>query len=174
MGFLVGRDGNISVIRLGALLASLGLVVIVAGLIIFSFEQSSYQSPLAVEPFPGAQPWGEENISGTARKLQYQIPGKTPEEVRDYYQQKITEHYGSDTQNPNITCQRIPRDGNFPDYREGSTTVVPYFYTCMFERAGFRTLQFTRVVIQPGLFNEDPEKNTQGMTVVEYEQQWER
>lgn len=171
MSFFLGRDGNISVIRVGTVLAVLGIVFIVGGLIIFSLELSTYQTPLQIDPPPGAVDWGVNNISATYRTQDYQIPGQTPEEVVAYYQQKLNDFYGNDSTNPNRQCVRTPDVGNFPDYREGGDS-VPYFYSCMFERSGFRALQFTRVFIQPGVFNADPQLNTQGMTVVRHEQQW--
>jgi hypothetical protein len=173
MSFLLGRDGKISLFRVGVLVAVLGAVFIVGGFLIFTLEQTTYQSPLNVDPYPGAQDWGTRGISPTARNVAYKIPGKTPDEVAAYYQQKVEEYYNNDTANPNSKCVRVPSQGNALDYRPESTNSVPYYYSCMFERAGFGILQSTRVIIQPGVKNTDPNLNTEGMTVVQYEQQWQ-
>jgi len=181
MSFLVGRDGNISVIRAGALVAVIGIIFIVGGLILFTFEQASYQAPLNIDPFPGAVEQAQIPISSTLRRVEYQIPGKTPEEVKEYYQQKLDQLNGAD---PNDVlrdkCVRLPsEDSNarFLDYVEGSGN-VPYYFRCVFNRSGFRLLQTTEVQILPGTYKENAqgevEWDTRGATVVRYEQQWER
>lgn len=49
---------------------------------------------------------------------------------------------------------------------------APFQFSCMFDHSGFRSTQYTLVVIYPGLANPDP-LDAAGMTVVKYEQLWQ-
>jgi hypothetical protein len=173
MNFLLGRDGKISVFRVGVAAAVLGILFIVGGIIIFSIEQTTYAQPLNIDPYPNAIDWGTIVYSNTSRSLRFKIPNKTPEDVVAYYQQKLDEFYGKDTSDPNAKCQRIPAAGNSPDYDPTKSDKVPYYYTCMFDRSGFNTLQSTQVKIQPGVKNSDPKLDSEGATVVSHDQQWQ-
>jgi hypothetical protein len=167
MSFLTGRDGKISVVRLGTIVAILGILFVVGGVVAFQAEQNSFKSPLEVVPYPAAEDWGQDQISPVSRTLFYRIQGTSPEEVAAYYQQKLNELNG----NSDEKCKRNPSVGDFPDSNRPG--VVPYEITCLFERTGFNANQTTVIVIQPGVANEDPELDTLGMTVISHDQRWQ-
>jgi hypothetical protein len=174
MSFLLDRKGNLSIIRIAILIGAVGLIVIVAGFALYSIEASTYQSPLNIDPPPSAVQWGEPtNGPGARRVTYYQVPDMTPEEVAAYYQEKLDEHYDNKPTDYDreLCVRRPPGDINFQAYEEGQGT-LPYLYTCVFDRAGFRTLQTTEIRIEPGILHPDG-TDTRGVTVVEYKQTWE-
>lgn len=172
--FLLGRDGKISIFRVGIAAAVLGVLFAIGGFVVFALEGNTYKSPLFIDPYPGAQQWGDpKNLSDSERTIPYQIKGATPEQVLEYYQKKLDDIYHQDPNEPNAKCQRFPPTGNFPDFDNHKPGVVAYYYSCAFERTGFRASQSTIVTIQPGIHNDDPKLNTEGMTIVQYTQQWE-
>ena len=184
MSFLLGRDGKISVLRASLLAIAVGALFIVGALISFQIDRASRQSPLDVDPYPGAESWGERTTGRTRRSVYYLIEGADAETVAAYYQQKLNDFYGTnpeaeqnkpeDQREPNIKCKRFPDTGNFSDYQP-DTGKPPYQTTCTFDRSGFQTTQVTVVIIQPGASNSsDPNfVNTEGKTVVEYQQEWQ-
>ena len=184
MTFLLGRDGKISVFRASLLAIAIGGLFIVGAIVSFQIDQASHQSPLDIETYPGAVSWGGKTTGRTERSVYYLIPNVDPETVVAYYQQKLNEFYGTnpdtesskpaDQQEPNYECLRFPRTGNVDNYIPDTGT-VPYQYKCTFDRSGFQSTQVTVVVIQPGVSNSsDPNfTNTEGQTVVEYQQRWQ-
>lgn len=168
MSFLAGRDGKLSIFRVGILAAVLGILLIGGGFAALILDNNSFRQPLEVAPYPGAEPCGTEGDSGASRNIYYCIPGVEPEPVADYYTQKLIEHNGSRDE----LCERIPFEGTFPN--AGQPGVVPYEFKCAFNRSGIGGgFQLTVVTIQPGVFSSDPARNTEGQTVVRYEQRWE-
>jgi hypothetical protein len=167
MSFLVGRDGNISLFRVGTLVAVVGILMIVGGVAAFFLDQNSYKSPLDIEPYPGAQEWGTVRETGASRRLVFRIQGASPEEVAAYYSQKLQAFAGSEE-----SCKRVPAEGEVAGAGRNSS-VVPYWYTCLFQRTGLRASQTTTVTIQPGVFNTNPDLDTRGLTVVEHNQRWQ-
>jgi len=167
MSFVLGRDGKVSVVRVGTIIAIVGIIFVVGGIFAFQADQNSYKAPLEIAPFPNAEAWGEDAVSPVSRILFYRIQGVSPEDVASYYQQKLNEMDGSSGEQ----CKRNPSAGTFPDSdRPG---VVPYEITCLFERVGLNANQTTLVKIQPGVSNADPEMNTLGMTVISHDQRWQ-
>lgn len=167
---MLGRDGNISIIRVGTIAAIIGILVIIGGVVSFLIDRASHQVPLEVEVFPGAQLWGQRTHSDTGRTVYYQIANASPDQVKDYYQQKMNDFYPSDTELELRTCKRNPLNGNFPEYDRGTAGITPFQWSCMFDRSGFQITQSTRVNIQPGI----PANGTAGLTIVAYEQIWQR
>ncbi len=184
MSFLLGSDGKISVLRVSLLAIAVGGLFIIGAIISIQIDVTSRRAPLDIEVYPGATPWGEQSRGRSQRSLYFQIPDTEPEVVVEYYQQKLNEFYGTTPENergkplsqqiPNAECVRLPRQGNFSDYEPGNG-LPAYQYTCIFDRSYSDILQVTEVIIQPGVRNDsDPNApNTEGMTVVEYRQQWE-
>ncbi len=168
MSVFLGRDGNISIFRVALLVALLGILFIGGALLSFFIDQTSRQSPLNIEPYPGAEPMGEIPNGPTARSLIFRVRDASPEQVAEYYQQKLTEFSGAD----DLECSRIPRVGVYPE-AEGRNDVVPYQFICHFDRSGFRATQYTKVKIQPGIFSAVPAENTLGYTMIEHEQRWQ-
>lgn len=168
MSIFMGRDGSISIFRLALAVALIGFLFIGGAAVTFFVDQSSRQSPLDIEPFPGAEALGEIPASGSARSLIFRVRDATPEQVAEYYQQKLTEFSGDDPQE----CARIPRSGVYPE-AQGRNDIVPYQFICHFDRSGFRATQYTKVTIQPGIFSTDPAANTLGFTMIEHEQRWQ-
>jgi hypothetical protein len=163
---MFGRDGKLSVIRLGTIAAVIGILLIVAAVAAVYIDRTSHQVPLDVEVYKGAIAWGApRQLSVSARSVVYQIQGATPEQVVAFYQSKLNEFNG----NSEESCQRSPSQGNFLEFEKGNTEVVPFQFSCMFDRSGLGVSQYTRVNIQPGIKS----MKTEGMTIVEYEQHWQ-
>ncbi|MBC7812411.1 MAG: hypothetical protein H7175_14740 [Burkholderiales bacterium] len=163
-----------SIIRIGTIVAIVGILAIVLGVGAFFVDQASYKTPLDIAAYPSAVPWGlPQSVSPTQRNIYFQVPGVDPAEVASYYQEKLDEHYAQNINNPDRErCVRIPAEGVFDDSLT-SNEVVPFQFVCVFGRFGFNSSQQTTVYIQPGLQNDDPAKNTEGMAVVQYEQIWQ-
>ena len=168
MSFVVGRDGNISLLRVGTLVGIVGILLIGGGIAAYVLDQNSYKVPLEVEPFPAAESWGNVRQAGSSRRLVFRIPNAAPEDVVNYYEQRLREFEGNDTQG----CTRVPATGEFEQSRSDSS-IAPYSFTCLFQRTGIGASQQTTVKIQPGVSNSDPQLNTLGMTVVEHSQRWQ-
>ena len=164
---MFGRDGNISVIRLGTIAALIGVLFIVGAVIFFFIDRGSHQVPLHIEPYPGATNGGQVTRSATSRTEFYQIPNVSPEEVVAYYQEKMDGFYGAGAERELRECKRFPAFGNQFEYDRGDPGVTPYQFTCLFDRSGFFVTQFTTIIIQPGI------DENEGMTVVAHEQTWE-
>lgn len=163
------RDGGFSLIRVGLIAAFIGVLIIAGGAISFFMDRASRQTPLEIELYPGAALWGTRTRSVTAQSVYYQVPNTSPEQVKDYYQQKMNQFYSGDEAPELRSCKRNPSSGNFLEYDRGNPEVVPYQWSCMFDRSGFQITQSTRVNIQPGVAS----NGTAGMTIVEYEQVWQ-
>jgi hypothetical protein len=164
---MLGRDGNISIIRVGTLAAIAGVLLILGAIVFFFIDRASHQVPLDIEPYPGAISGGQIGRSSTSRTALFNVPNASPEEVVAYYQDKMNSFYGSDTEAEFRQCKRFPSTGEQPEYTRGVAGVVPYQYTCLFDRSGFFVTQSTAVVIQPGIGDRE------GTTVVAYEQIWQ-
>ena len=167
MSFIVGKDGDISLFRVGALIAVVGILLIGGGIAAFFLDQNTYKAPLEVEPFPQATPWGKVNETASTRRSVYLVDGASPEDVEAYYQQKLQGLEGQDS-----TCTRLPAVGVL-EASKTDPSVVPYTITCLFQRSGLQASQVTTVKIQPGVFNSDPTLNTQGKTVIEHSERWQ-
>jgi len=163
---ILGRDGNISVIRVGTIAAILGILVILGGVAFFFIDRASHQRPFEIDPYPGATIWFTKTLSSNARQVVYRVQGASPDDVAAYYQQKLSQIEGSNTD----PCIRFPSVGNYEAYNKDKKAGVPYRYSCMFDRSGFQISQFTRVNIEPGI----EANNSAGMVVIENEQYWQR
>lgn len=165
---ITGKDGKISVVRVGTLTAILGVLIILGAVVTFLIDQQARRRPLTVDP-PDAAVWrGEREIGLTEQWVQYSVAegDMSMDDVVAYYNDRLKRF--DDSQE----CKRSPRgDANYSDYIEG-TGRVPFQWQCMFENSGFNTTQFTLVRIQPGVYREDSAVNTEGMIVIQYEQQW--
>ncbi len=164
---MFNRKGQLSVIRIGVFAGILGILLIGAAVVSYFADQSSKQSPLEIELYPSAQYWGNNNERDTSRDVFYRSPD-SPEAVAAYYQQKLEAFYGNRDQ----SCVRLPATGeNLGSATD--TSIVPYQFICLFDNSGFRTTQYTRVVISPGQPNADPFYDAAGMAVIKYEEQWQ-
>jgi hypothetical protein len=167
---MITRDGNISIFRLGLLAAGIGILALVIGIIALVTDQNSYRAPLEIAPYPGAESRGERVLSPVERIQYFVVGGGIPiETVATYYQQLLDQHYGQDANTPlgdREDCQRV-------EYESGE---VPFQFTCVFNRSGFgfggALYQTTAIEIQPGVRNNDPALNTEGMVVIGHRQTW--
>ena len=164
---ILGRDGNISIIRVGTIAAILGILIILGGIGLFFVDRASHQRPYDVDPYPGATLWYTAPRGANARQVVYRIPNATADDVAAYYQKKLTELVGSGGDDK---CIRFPSTGNYEAYDKGDKSLPPFRYSCMFDRSGFQISQYTRVNIEPGV----EANNSAGMVVVENEQYWQR
>lgn len=168
MGFLAGRDGKISVFRVGIIIGIVGILLVLGGFGALFLDNNSFQQPLDIVPYPNSEECGVNNRSGNGRNVFYCVSGVDPLVVAQYYTEKLAELNGNNDE----SCQRNPFEGEFPNSRQ--TGVVPYEFKCAFNRSGIGGgFQSTVVTIQPGVFNSDPALNTEGKTVVLYEQRWQ-
>jgi hypothetical protein len=167
MGFLFSRDGSISAVRVGTLIAIFGLLLVIAAGISFFIDQGTRRVPLEIEPPPGAIAGGLIPIGAFRRERYYTLNGVEAGAVAVYYDEKLQAMEGGAASE----CLRFPRVGEFDGYERGNG-LVPYEYRCIFDRSGFNTTQYTTVTIQPGIWDSDPEKNREGSVVVRYEQVW--
>lgn len=163
---ILGRDGNISVIRVGTIAAILGILVIIAGIALFFVDRASHQRPFEIDPYPGATLWFTRSTASNSREVVYRVQGASADDVVAYYQQKLTQISGSSAD----PCLRFPSVGNYDAYDQGGKKGVPYRYSCMFDRSGFQISQFTRVNIEPGI----EANESAGMVVIQNEQYWQR
>ncbi len=169
MSFLTGRDGQISVVRVGTIVAIIGVLLIVFAAVAFYFDQTSRQVPLEIEPYPGAESMGNPEPQGTTRNLFFIVPNTAPEEVVQYYQQMMDSQYGDTGE----SCIRFPDETSVYPNPNNLPNVAPYEFICLFDRSGFYATQFTRVRIQPGLPDSDPALSQEGNTLIEYLQRWD-
>ncbi len=169
MSFLLGRDGQLSIVRVGTVVAVVGVLLVIGAAVAFYLDQASHQVPLDVAVYPGAESLGEPAPTGTNRTLYFIVRDTPPEEVVQYYDQILEDQY-KDT---GESCQRYPNEVDNYTNSEGRNDVVPYEFICLFDRSGFYATQFTKVTIQPGLFDSDSRVNQLGNTLIEYQQRWQ-
>jgi hypothetical protein len=162
------KRGGISIVRLGLLAGLVGALLVALGVVAFFSDQASRRGPFHIEPYPNAVAWGTGQSGETFRELFYKVEGVPPEQVVRYYEQKLKEHTGESQAH----CVRNPPTGEAPT-SPNVPSFIPYQFTCLFDNAGYRATQYTRVLIYPGSFNEDPFLNSQGNTVILYEQHWQ-
>ncbi len=165
---MLGRDGNISIVRAGLIAGIIGILVIVGGVISFFLDRSQHQQPLRIDPYPNSVEWGSRVWSSISTSDLFQIPGVSAEDVESYYQQKMDDFYGMDADLAFRLCKRDPVAGNYPAYDRGEAGVAPYQIRCLFDDSGFFITRFTLIVIQPGVG-----ENT-GMTLVEHQYTWQK
>ncbi len=163
---ILGRDGNLSIIRVGTIAVIIGILVILGGVAFFFIDRASHQRPYEIDPYPGASVWFTKSLASNARQVVYRVTGVSADEVAAYYEQKLEQTEGSNAD----PCIRFPSVGNYEAYDKGDRSGVPYRYSCMFDRSGFQISQFTRVNIEPGI----EANNSVGMVVIENEQYWQR
>lgn len=164
----MNRRGGPSIVRLGLIAGLIGLLLMGVGVAAFFIDQSSRRQPFEVAPFPGAEAWGTGVVTETSRELFYKVTTASPDEVARYYQQKMVEHYGNDQEH----CVRMPPTGEAPT-SPNVPNFIPFQYICLFDNSGLNTTQYTRILIYPGSYNDDPFMNSQGQTVILYQQQWQ-
>jgi hypothetical protein len=165
---MFNRRGELSIVRIGLIVGLLGILAIGVGVVAFFGDQASRQVPLDIASYPGAEAWGQADVRGTSRKLLFRVPTVAPEQVVQYYQQKMNEFYGG----TEFACVRSPSSGEVQPV-PGVVNPIPYQFACLFDRSGFNTTQYTRVVVYPGQPNDDPFLDAQGYTVIVYEQVWQ-
>jgi hypothetical protein len=167
MSFLFGRDGDISLFRVGTVIGVVGVLLLVGGVAAYFIDQNSYRSPLAVDPYPGAEVWGNVREQGSSRVALYLVDNATTDEVVAYYQQRLDEYSDGEDM-----CVRTPATGVSPDSAT-DPTIAPYTVRCLFQRSGLGVSQQTIITIQPGVRGTDAQTNTSGKTVIEHRQSWQ-
>lgn len=174
MSVFVGRDGNISVLRVGIALVILGAAVIVGGFVLFQLELRTFKAPLNVDLFPGGQQISSEESGQRSRKVVYVVPATTPEDVMAFYDQRMAEYYDEPLNAiSRERCFRFPVADNFDGYVEGAGT-VPYEFRCNFNDSGWGgALRYTTVVIQPGVRDDTENIDMTGSTIIIYDQYWD-
>ena len=103
---MFGRDGNLSIIRVGTLAAIVGVLFIIGAIVFFFIDRGSHQVPLEIEPFPGAANSGVITRSSTSQTEYFQITTASPEDVVAYYQGKMDGFYDAGTEKELRECKR--------------------------------------------------------------------
>lgn len=168
MSMFFDSRGKISVVRTSAFFIVIGLLFVVGSFVYVAIETESSRSPLYVALPPNAEEWSVQPMVTEPRQLvYYKVPTTDVESVAEHYQQEARN-------TDNEQCRRSPAIGNFPDYVPNTGT-VPYLWTCIFQRANIPGVsQTTEITIQPGVPNADPFLDTEGYTVIQYDQRWQR
>ena len=164
----MNKRGGISIVRLGLIAGLVGVLLVGFGIVAFTSEQATHRTPFAPPLYPGAEAWGTGNVGESSRELFYKVSNATPDEVARFYQQKMIEHYGNNQEH----CVRNPPEGEAPT-SPNVPNFIPFQYICMFDNSGFRTTQYTRVLIYPGSSSEEAFLDSEGQTVILYEQHWQ-
>lgn len=170
MTFLQGRDGNISVIRVGLMMMAIAVLLVIGSVIAVSLDQSARRVPLEIRLPAGAEPWGERTYAPTWRQLFYRVPGADADAVAAHYIEEVRSYAGNDPNDPN-KCNRFPQFGEFVNF--DARGEPPYYWLCMFDRSGVNASQWTQVTIHPGVPDPDPQMDTSGDVVIIYEQLWQ-
>jgi len=157
-----------SLLRNIIIIVVIGAILVGGGILSFLADQASHQTPLEIDPYPGAEMWGYGDQNRASRVVYYKIRDASPEDVADYYQDRLNQH----TNGTQEQCVRLPDIGEYPASDLGPG-VPPYQFRCLFDNSGFQATQYTQVIVSPGLYNTDPEYNTEGLTIVRYEQVWQ-
>lgn|GEM_PF-2440301 len=158
--------GRISVVKSSLFFVGLGLLIMLASFLFVSVETQAARSPLDVTLPGNAEEWSMLAFEGRPiQRVFYRVPTTDVDSVVSHYQQQA-EQFGAEP------CNRFPPSGDYPGYDpdEGN---VQYEWKCLFERSNLPSVaQSTLVIIQPGVKNEDPFLDSEGYTVIEYEQRW--
>jgi hypothetical protein len=165
MNFLLGRDGKFSALRAAILVAVLGTVFVIFGVIFFFVDRASREGPFNIEVYPGAAQLSDETSSPNSRTVFYSVQGATAEDVTAHYQRELTEFAGGDVME---RCVRFPAVGNFQEFDRGEVS-SPFEYSCMFDNSAFGMSQYTRVNIFPWIEANQP----QDLIYIEYDQIWQ-
>jgi hypothetical protein len=164
----MNRRGGIPIVRLGLGAGLIGALLVGLGVAAYLADQSSRRTPFDIPLYPSAEAWGTGEVTQGSRELFYRVANASPEQVVGYYQQKMVEHYGNNQEH----CVRMPPTGEAPTSAD-VPNFIPFKYTCLFDNSGINSSQYTRVEIYPGSYHEDPFMNSQGQTVILYEQHWQ-
>lgn len=166
--YFFDKRGKLSVVKTGLFFMGLGLLFVFGSAAYVAIETESARSPLHIPIPEGAENWAVETHGDRAfQESFFKIFTTDVEGVVGHYQQQA-DQFGSER------CKRLPPNGDFPDYDPEEGT-VPYIWQCLFERANVPGVsQTTQVTIQPGIKNEDPFLDTEGYTVIQYEQHWQK
>lgn len=164
------KRGKLSVVKTSLFFVGLGLLFAFGSFVFVAIETEASRSPLHVPIPESAEAWGEVQTSQRRayQEAYYKIQTTEVEAVVEHYQQQA-DQFGSES------CKRFPPSGNFLDYEPDEPGLIPYKWDCLFERANVPGVsQTTQVTIHPGIPNEDPFLDTQGFTVIRYEQRWQK
>jgi hypothetical protein len=172
MGFLTDKKGNLSMVRVSVLTAVIGGVFLIGGIFAFFLDQESRKSPLMIETPPGAIQMGELPKGNAWRDVFYTVAGGDINAILAFYERKMLEHYANTPESDEgERCIRFPLNGNFVEYDEGRNP-LPFYFTCMFDRSGLNSTQWTQITIRPAIAT-DTGIDIQNTVVIVYEQRWQ-
>lgn len=175
MSMFLNREGNISVFRVGVLMALLGVIAVIAGLVFWQLEIERRKSAFNVPVYPEATEVRRDEMEGQPQRVIYYTTEASPSAVAEHYQQELDDHTGQDPNATNKpeTCERTPANGNFEDYEPGSGN-LPFYYRCVFDNSFLNYDHLTVVHIEPGVRNEAEDSDNTGQTIILYDQRWSR
>lgn len=166
--YFFDKRGKLSVVKTGLFFMGLGLLFVLGSAAYVAIETESARSPLHIPIPEGAEEWAVQPYGDRPyQEAYYKIATTDIDSVVKHYQEQAIQFGGE-------RCKRLPPNGDFPDYDPDEGT-VPFLWQCLFERANVPGVaQTTHVKIQPGIKNEDPFLDSEGYTVILYEQHWQK
>lgn len=166
--FFFDRRGKLSVVRTSLFFMAIGLVFLFGSFAYVAIESEAARSPLDIPRPNNAEEWAiQRSPSRPYQEAFYKVHTTDVDSVVEHYQDLVLQ-YGGDP------CKRLPSNGNFPDYDPEQPGLIPYKWECIFERSNVPgVFQRTQVTIQPGIPDENPALDTEGYTVIRYEQHWQ-
>lgn len=167
--FFFDNRGKLSVVRTSLFFMTIGLIFLFGSFAYVAIESEASRSPLHV-PIPDtAEEWAIQTSASRAyQEVYYKVETTDVESVVEHYQEQASQ-FGSDL------CKRLPPNGDFPDYDPEVPGLIPYKWECLYERSNVPgVFQTTQVTIHPGVADEDPRRDTEGYTVIRYEQRWQK
>ncbi|GEM_PF-550444 len=178
MRFLLNREGNISVFRVGVIFGILGIFTLGFGFLSLQLEIAYRSQPFNVPLYANATELSREQspLRTTGQLVYYMVTGALPEDIAEFYQQELDKHLGqssSSSSQDRQECVRAPFEGNFDTYIEGNGT-IPYYYDCIFDNTFLDNTQVTKVRIHPGVRNDTTGLNLENSVVIIYDQSWSR
>lgn len=172
MGLFTGSDGSISLVRASLTIVALGAILIGIGIASFVADTNSRREPMNIALPDGAETWGGVDSRGPGWQfVYYRVPGGDLDALASFYDQEMIDHYGNANDPQRERCVRFPTVGSFPDF-DLEAGLIPFYWSCMFDRSGLSSTQWTQVRLQPGIPNEDPLLSSEGYAVIVYEQRW--
>ncbi len=143
-----GRRETSWVLRLGLIMAGIGVLLIVVAVIVYMADRATRNAPLSVVTYPDAQLVATAPLGEGHDRVRYISPSPA-EEVGTFYQRELGEE----------SCRRFEnsaQDANQPTFQ----------YRCYVDRSSLFVTQVTIITIQPGV------GEYAGQTLIDMERTW--
>jgi hypothetical protein len=143
-------------VQLALVVVAVGIVLIVAGVVVFFSYRASRDKPLKVKLYPGATLVNSETVSGGFKHQQY-VSDDPFEDVEQFFAKQ-----------DDMVCQRQYR---VVQTRPGQEPIKedPQYTRCQIDHSGLGVTQYTTVLIQPV---RDANDAPTGQIVIDVQQHW--